>query len=746
MHADDEHVSFVEEDSLVDADPAHFIEHWRILIVDDDEDVHQATEFALRDTPILGRPLQFLHAYSGDEAVAVLQREDGVAVVLLDVVMETEDAGLRTVGRIRDELGQKSIRIILRTGQPGYAPEIDAISRYDINDYKTKAELTRNKLYTTITSAIRSFQQIQSLDASRRGLELIIDSSNRFIAEQGVQAFAAGVITQIAGLLGIEPEGLICAHIRRLTEGLSGAAAEEATSDYVVLAAAGRYQSMVNQRLSSLVDPRVTAPLIEALQTRKNQIGRQDLTLFFPGKKGQDFAAYVESEQPIRELDRHLLEVFCANISICGDNVELVSRLRETAYVDTLTRLPNRTAFIDAVDAQPGDGKGQVVVLVDIDQFSETIDMLGYRYGDSLLLAVAQRMRSALPPDVYVARVGGDVFAVFGNEDVANPGVLREILLDPFEIEGGLQTVSISLGFVRLDSESHSGADLLRNASIALKRAKSEGVGHEAYYTHEVAVETRERVRLLQHLRSAFDSQSLFVAYQPQVDLASGRVIGLEALLRWRTPDGVFIPPDRFIPVAEQSGLIVELGIWVMRTALYAGRVLHEGGQMLRMAVNVSAIQFRHPDFLAVIDKALSDTGFPAASLELEITESVAMYGQNEVEQRMHALRERGIAVAIDDFGTGFSSLSYLDSLPAACLKIDRSFVTALDSNQSGARIAEMVIELGRTLGMRVLAEGVETSEQAQRLRTLGCEEAQGWLYAKAMPLDELTAWLRHRE
>ncbi|HRE16247.1 MAG TPA: DUF3369 domain-containing protein [Rhodocyclaceae bacterium] len=573
MHADDDHVSFLEEDTPLGPD-AGSADVWRVLIVDDDDDVHQATEYALRDTVILGRNLHFLHAYNGDEAFAILQQDPEVAVVLLDVVMETEDAGLRTVGRIRDELGQKSVRIILRTGQPGYAPEIDAIGRYDINDYKTKAELTRNKLYTTITAAIRSFQQIQSLEASRRGLELIIDSSNRFIAEQGMQAFASGVITQISGLLGMPAEGLVCVQAQRKEAGSPVAS----TEDYIVLAATGGYQGMVNLRLGKIANSRIADALMQVLQSRKSEIARHGLTLFFPGKNGQDFAAYVECELPIRELDRHLLEVFCANIAICGDNVELVSRLRETAYVDALTGLPNRTAFIDAVDLQVEVGvpPRQVVVLVDIDQFSETIDMLGYRYGDSLLAAVAKRMRGALPADVYIARVGGDVFAVFGSEDVANPGVLREILVDPFEIEGGMQSVSISLGFVRLDSEAHSGADLLRNASIALKRAKSEGVGHEAYYTHEVAVETRERVRLLQQLRTAFSSDSLFVVYQPQIDLASGRVLGLEALLRWRTPEGSYVPPDRFIPVAEQSGLIVDLGIWVMRTAMRAGRSLHE--------------------------------------------------------------------------------------------------------------------------------------------------------------------------
>ena len=207
---DDDHLAFVEdapEPQSVGATEAC----WTVLIVDDDEDVHHATEFALHDLRVLGRPLQFLHAFSADEAIAVLERHRDVAVVLLDVVMEREDAGLVAVDRIRNELGMAAVRIILRTGQPGYAPELDAIANYDINDYKTKTELTRSKLFTTVTAAIRSFDQIRRLDASRGSLELIIDGASRFNAELGLQTFATAVIAQLAALLGIAPDGMVCA-------------------------------------------------------------------------------------------------------------------------------------------------------------------------------------------------------------------------------------------------------------------------------------------------------------------------------------------------------------------------------------------------------------------------------------------------------------------------------------------------------------------------------------------------------
>ena len=208
MQCNDDSIAFLDDEEDAQA-AGSTLGVWRLLIVDDDEDVHQATEFALRDVEILGRRLEFLHARSSNEAISVLRQAEQVAVVLLDVVMESEDAGLKAIGRIRNELGLLNLRIILRTGQPGYAPELEAISSYDINDYKTKSELTRNKLFTAVTAAVRSYDQIERLDASRRGLELIIDGANRFIAEQGLQAFAAGVITQIAALLGVPPEGVM---------------------------------------------------------------------------------------------------------------------------------------------------------------------------------------------------------------------------------------------------------------------------------------------------------------------------------------------------------------------------------------------------------------------------------------------------------------------------------------------------------------------------------------------------------
>jgi len=293
---------------------------------------------------------------------------------------------------------------------------------------------------------------------------------------------------------------------------------------------------------------------------------------------------------------------------------------------------------------------------------------------------------------------------------------------------------------------------LLRAASFALKRAKTLGQGRSEWYTQAIAEDSKERTELLHHLYQAYGHDRLFLMYQPQVSLHDGRCIGVEALMRWRNTDGDLVPPDRFIPVAEQSGLIVHLGKWGLATALHALGNLHRAGhRQLHMAVNVSAVQFAHPDFLRNLDEVLAQKAVDPRFLELEITESVSVVGMERVVELLKEIRRRHITLSIDDFGTGFSSLSYLHELPADRLKIDKSFVQALDATDPDllgrARIAQMIVPLGRQMGLKVVAEGVETDRQVEILRDLGCDVAQGWRYAKPLVFDDLLDWLAaHRD
>ena len=711
-------------------------EVWRVMIVDDDTDVHSATIFALSNLEMQHRQLEFVHAYSAAEARELLVHEQDIAVILLDVVMEQEDSGLALVRHIREALKLSEVRIILRTGQPGYAPEIDAIRDFDINDYKTKSELTRIKLYTTVTAAIRSYEQIRTINASRLGLERIVRASTELMALHGLNHFCAGVITQVAKLLGQEANGLLCVQER----------AGEQEGELFVIAAAGTHAGQMNTSTPLLRDARIDAALRSALAQHCNVYGADFATLYFGGGATRNFAAYFDTPAPLDEIARRLLEVFCRNIAVGLDNVLLVSRLHNSAFYDPLTKLPNRTRLRELLDeALRTPAKADVTLaLVDIDHFSETNDALGHQFGDLLLLGVAARLQVELGNQLTIGRVGGDTFAILGRAALVDPATLLNIFDTPFNIDGQDVQLSATAGLVRLSDYEGGGADALKDADIALKRAKQlQRAGH-FYFSRSMGVDIRERVRMMHALRNAFEEKNLFVVYQPQIDLADRRPIGAEALLRWRTKDGSLIPPDRFIPIAEYSGLIIEIGEFVMREAcLELVRLRTLGYDEFTMSINVSQVQFRHPHFLEMLRGVLADTEAPPSRIELEITESIAMEEPDALIRLLGQIKQIGVSIAIDDFGTGFSSLSYLQRLQADKLKIDRAFVTEITSSMRGSSIAEMVIHLGRNLGLSVIAEGVEDERQARILSELGCPLAQGFLFARPMTTEQLTLWLK---
>lgn len=710
---------------------------WKILVVDDDEDVHLATENALADVELLGKGLYFLHAYSVAECVDVLALHPDVAVILLDVVMETQHAGLKLADKIRRELNLAFPRIILRTGQPGYAPELDAIRKYDINDYKTKSELTRNKLYTTVLASIRAYDQLIRMEAHRQGLEQIVQGCSELIVETGLQSFAAGVIRQLAAILGTDPEGLLCAQANLEND--------QPVDDYIVIAAAGRYQAFIQHHLDEIDDPQIRNGLRQCFHSGKHLFEKDYLVLHFALRSNKQFAVFVKSSQPPHEVARELLKVFCSNVSVCADNINLINRLKDFAYLDKLVLLPNRTAFIETINQcfREGNTDFYSVILLDIDHFAEINNAFGHPYGDRLLIEFANRLNREFGQQCMISRISGDAFAMLGYADYVLPERIRPIMQRPFYIDDMEYAVAFSTGVVCLKDSDNDGQAVLKDANIARKLAREAGNNKDAIYSPDIGFRAKERTELLQQLQLAFTHNRLFPVFQPQVNIKDGQLLGFEALMRWRNEDGLFIPPERFIPLAEQSGFIVSMGAWILRHSLCVLRQLDaEGWKNLQMSVNVSAVQFRNPDFLATLQKAIDDTGVDPKCLELEITESVAMMGQELVNNNFRRIRELGVGIAIDDFGTGFSSLSYLDSLPLDRIKIDRSFITNICAEHDGRRIADVVIQLGHSLGLRVIAEGVENAAQAAQLLNLGCHEVQGYFYGHPMTADELRAWL----
>ena len=729
---DDDVLEFADEQVLQSREHEDS-EPWLVLVVDDDEDVHAATRLALLSCRILGRPLELLHARSAAEALSILKTEENIAAILLDVVMESHDSGLKAVRAIREDLGIFDTRIILRTGQPGQAPELDTISRYDINDYKTKGELTRDRLITTLIAAVRSYDQIRRIERSRQGLEKIVAASNHLMERQGLENFAEGVITQISGLLGVKPEGIVC---------VGESSGPDGKTECRVIAAAGKYTELMRLGPCALKREDIKTAVHACLEKKKTLLGERNMTLYFASRDGKSFATYIDSANPIKEVDSHLLKVFCSNLSLSAENIGLVDRLKQRAYEDSVVGLPNMSALLEAIETGECAGSRRTLALLDIDQFGNINDVLGHSYGDKILKATAERLRKEFTEACMVARVAADEFGILGDADFVTPERIHSALGEALVVEGDKQRLSVSIGLVSLDKDEQSGGTILKNAHIALKRAQAAGIGQVVRYSDHIGAETRERSRLLGKLRAAFERQQLSLAFQPQLSLPDRRLVGFEALIRWKSEEGKLVPPDSFIPVAEYSGLIVPMGEWILRAALLARKHFEENGiKGIRMAVNISAIQLNDAAFLQTLDQALKDFKIDGPELELEITESVSVMGITGVSRLFEEIKKRGVLIAIDDFGTGYSSLSSIDRWPADRLKIDKSFVSGLDSEGGRTRIVDLIVPLGKRLSMDVLAEGVETEKEFNYLVDLGCAEAQGYLFGKPMYEKEVLEW-----
>lgn len=549
----------------------------KLLIVDDDHDVHSVTELLLRDLTFDGYRLQLLHAYSSIEAFNILQQDADIAIVLLDVVMESDDAGLRLVKRVRETLHRKKLRIILRTGQPGYAPELETISNFDINDYKTKTELTRERLFTCLMAAARSYLQL--------------------------------------------------------------------------------------------------------------------------------------------------------------------AQLEQLAYEDQLTGLHNRNGLLKAMEIAVAAGQTQSLLLLDLDHFSMLNDSFGNELADLFLQEVAKRLK-AVPSAITAARLAADKFALLSQAPISlSEQLCRDQLSSTaISIENVTQEVSFCLGVATTQADI-SSSETLSHAYMALKRAKNAGIGQTVIFNDAMVAALRERVGLISSLNKSMEDDQLYLVYQPQFNLATKQIIGVEALARWVDDSGRHVSPAVFIELAEQAGLIGRLGQIVLIKALKDCKFLCDVIPNFRVAVNVSSMQFKHPDFLDHVFSALTDLNFSAEHLEIELTESAAMDFSADTERKLEKLRAAGISLAIDDFGTGFSSLAYLEKLQANCLKIDKSFVDKIAESGSGLRIVQTVLALGHRLNMRVLAEGIEYDNQLQALISMGCDEGQGYLMAKPMPIKALAEW-----
>ena len=423
------------------------------------------------------------------------------------------------------------------------------------------------------------------------------------------------------------------------------------------------------------------------------------------------------------------------------------NRLRHLALHDPLCGLPNRNYFSERLEAVIAGvkqgGSAASVLYIDLDHFKDVNDTLGHPVGDELIRNVTRRLSGTLRSEDVVARLGGDEFAVITSVSADHAvllGVADRIiglLSAPFAIDGHTIVIGASVGIAIVDSNSEgAAADIMRYADMALYRAKSEGRNRACVYDAAMDADLSNRKLIERELREAIEHGSLEVLYQPIVNASGETVVGVEALARWPHPTRGMIPPSEFIPIAEHSGLIIELGSYVLRRACLDGKAWPN----LTMAVNVSPLQFRQIDFFSRVERIVRETGFDPRQLELELTESTLIGNVESAEAAMARLKSLGIRLALDDFGTGYSSLQYLRRFPFDKLKIDRSFVLSIEKGADGAAIVHAVVSLGRGLGMKVTAEGVETADQHLFLRAAGVHFMQGYRFGRPMAAREIAA------
>jgi diguanylate cyclase (GGDEF)-like protein/PAS domain S-box-containing protein len=430
------------------------------------------------------------------------------------------------------------------------------------------------------------------------------------------------------------------------------------------------------------------------------------------------------------------------------------ARLEYQASHDSLTGLPNRSLLRDRIEQAIGksqrDGHQVAVVFVDLDHFKLINDSLGHHVGDRLLLEVADRLVGCVRSQDSVARQGGDEFVIVlteqhdENEIIAVVSRLLEVISQPWVDEGQEYGLSCSVGVSCYPQDGDDPDALLRCADAAMYKAKASGRSTYHFYTPELNLAISERLELENSLRHALDRDEFRVYYQPRIDVASGRIIGAEALIRWDCPGKGIIPPDSFISIAEETGLIIPIGQWILQEACRQARAWQRAGlPPLNVSVNLSPIQFRHAGLVQSVAAALAQAELDPGCLELELTESFVMHDAERINVAMQSLKALGVDIAVDDFGTGYSSLSYLKRFPVDRLKVDKSFVRDIDSDPDDAAIVRAIITLGNALGLKVVAEGVETRAHHEFLRQHGCDELQGYYFSRPVPAAELEALLR---
>ncbi|WP_275097015.1 EAL domain-containing protein [Sedimenticola hydrogenitrophicus] len=699
----------------------------RILVVDDEVRMRESVRDLLK---AYGHAS--IIAANGQVALEILDGNP-IELILLDLNMP-EISGLEFLELLKTDFPE--IDVVIVSGEATFANATEAL-RNGVSDFLRKP-YNPVELLGIIENVLkkrsleREFKQVhQKLEASEYRYRFIVDNSPDIIYMLDEAGYFCFVNDRISQLLDYKQDDLIGHHYSEVVheddvEKAKYAFAERRTGDRASRNVEFRLRCKDNSQPSRYFESR-------AVSVELNSMG------IYRDTGGGEQRCYVGTYGVARDISERKRAEEIINFQL---------------YHDLLTQLPNRALLRDrlglAISQAKRNGNQLALMYLDMDRFKVINDSLGHVAGDQLLQTVANRLRNCLRDSDTLARVGGDEFNLLVPEVTGRVDAIRLVekvlanLKAPIFIDGVEVFVSFSIGIALFPDNGETMDALIKHADIAMYHVKRRGKDGYEFFSNEMKGSADQHLSLDTGLRRAIDEGQLQVYFQPQINLQSGKVSGMEALLRWKHPEVGNISPTEFIPVAEESGLINEIGSWVLDAGCAElSKWRKAGHDQIKLAVNVSSKQLAQADFEQQVFKVLTRHGVPGSALELEITENVLIQDMDQVVHKLRQLHAAGICIAVDDFGIGYSSLGYLQSLPLSTLKIDRSFVSGIRATSSRNSIVTAIIAMAKELGLDIIAEGVETEVQYQQLKRLGCPNAQGFLFSRPMPKEQVGLFLK---
>ncbi|EMP57242.1 response regulator receiver modulated diguanylate cyclase/phosphodiesterase with PAS/PAC sensor(s) [Marinobacter santoriniensis NKSG1] len=698
----------------------------RLLVVDDEPRLLNSLATLLR-----GEGYEVTEAAGGRHACSIIDQMS-FDLALLDLRMPEVD-GFDVMAYLSDK--QPDCGTIVVSGESSFAAVSRALRRGAL-DYIRKP-FDPDELLTTVSSVIgkqsllKAHEHVQMrLEKSEALHRYIVNSSPDIVFMLDEDGHFCFVNSKVEALLGYQPSELCGHHFRHILDDRD--------------VARGTY---------ALKGPNITADNPRTLEVRLKTRGSRRATRHFEITAFPIDPQTWPQSQDTRGRTNGKTARYYGTARDVTERKEAEAFINFQAYHDLLTRLPNRALFKDrlelAITHARRNHQKLAVMFLDLDRFKVINDTLGHAMGDRLLQAVTQRLEKCIRKGDTLSRFGGDEFtlllpSIHSHDDARQISKkLIKALRAPFQLGEHEVFVGVSIGIAIYPEAGESMDQLIQNADIAMYHVKARGKDGYRFFSESMSIDSVHRLNLERDLRLALERNELKVFYQPQVCSTTNRVVGLEALVRWQHPERGLLYPRDFLPLAEETRLISQVSEHVMDQACKdVGQWIREGNPDLRLAVNLSPVQVEHPRFVETLMQRVTAHGFPAKNLEIEITENVIMNDLEQISQKLRELATLGVRIAIDDFGTGYSSLNYLHRLPIHTLKVDQSFVKAIRGGEDGACIVNAIVAMAHGLKLEIVAEGVETDEQLEYLRSLGCHQVQGFFYGPARPANEISQTL----